>query len=287
MNERSSPAPRLEALTSLRFLAAMLVVAHHYNPLGLASAPEQALNVIHNGTQAVTFFFILSGFVLGYSHSIEKADQARSAQHFWAARLARIYPLYAIALALSFPFYFYSYISSGRIDAADFLGGLVFVPVLLQSWLPSTALSWNAPAWSLSVEAFFYLTFPFLTHTFKKAVSLPLIFILALTVAVEITRANFYSSTMPDSAERHFFSYFPLLHLPKFLLGIALSRFYLAFQPGALHRHATSLTWLNLLLILQLLSLDESSPRGMVNACLIMAFSSLVFGSLANGAVLS
>jgi peptidoglycan/LPS O-acetylase OafA/YrhL len=30
-----------------------------------------------------------------------------------------------------------------------------------QAWIPWTAWHWNYPAWSVSVETFFYLVFPF------------------------------------------------------------------------------------------------------------------------------
>ena len=49
--------------------------------------------------------------------------------------------------------------------------------LLVQAWGPfhGSALSYNGVAWSLSVEAFFYLTFPWLLAGMKKMGSLPLL----------------------------------------------------------------------------------------------------------------
>ena len=62
---RADPAGgTLPALTSLRFLAALMVVAYHY----LAFAELRVTAVAH-GDLGVSFFFILSGFILSHVYA--------------------------------------------------------------------------------------------------------------------------------------------------------------------------------------------------------------------------
>ena len=55
--------PRYEILDGLRGVAAMLVVAYHLFETYYGGKPDQPIN---HGYLAVDFFFVLSGFVIGY-----------------------------------------------------------------------------------------------------------------------------------------------------------------------------------------------------------------------------
>ena len=57
--------PRYEILDGLRGVAAMLVVAYHLFETYYHGAPDQPIN---HGYLAVDFFFVLSGFVIGYAY---------------------------------------------------------------------------------------------------------------------------------------------------------------------------------------------------------------------------
>ena len=57
--------PRYELLDGLRGVAAMLVVAFHLFEIYFHMAPDQPIN---HGYLAVDFFFVLSGFVIGYAY---------------------------------------------------------------------------------------------------------------------------------------------------------------------------------------------------------------------------
>ncbi len=105
------------------------------------------------GYIGVMFFFTLSGFVLAWA--IRPGVSKRS---FYQARFARIYPLYLAtwlaAVAASFVLG----------DDKSWIG-IVLSLILLQAWVPVPEIygAGNSPGWSLSVEAFFYALFPFLT----------------------------------------------------------------------------------------------------------------------------
>jgi peptidoglycan/LPS O-acetylase OafA/YrhL len=76
----------------MRFVAATAVVLHHYE-----HKRELFPAWVHSfGYQAVTFFFMLSGFILTYVHSNTENQVTSSLnvsnRKFWTLRIARIFP---------------------------------------------------------------------------------------------------------------------------------------------------------------------------------------------------
>ncbi|MEI6707794.1 MAG: acyltransferase [Methylococcales bacterium] len=144
---------RLDALTSLRFFAAAMIVIHHASGLfGLRKTDFFFLE------QGVSFFFVLSGFILAYVYP--KLETWAEIKHFWRARIARIYPAFFASFLLAFWL-----LSLGW----GFKRGLANL-FMLSAWipLPRYFFSYNAPAWSISTEFFFYLAFPFLIRRWDK-----------------------------------------------------------------------------------------------------------------------
>ena len=83
----SKASGRLDALTGLRFLAAACIVVHHSR--GCFGFPaEYGFRFAFD--QAVTFFFLLSGFILAYNYP----DLSRPGDwgRFWLARWSRVWP---------------------------------------------------------------------------------------------------------------------------------------------------------------------------------------------------
>ena len=80
--------PRVPALTSLRFFAALHVFVFHMYAMQIANTSGWARQISSIGYVGVSFFFVLSGFILVYTY----ADRPISAREFWRARFARIYP---------------------------------------------------------------------------------------------------------------------------------------------------------------------------------------------------
>jgi len=148
--------PSLPALTGIRFFAAFYVVLTHSLPWikNRVSLPLPIANFFSNGYLAVCLFFLLSGFILSYTYS-GLAPGVQNYAKFWEARFARIYPVYLFSLLLALPFQFHTLT----------LKSTVAVLLMVQAWNPlhpEMSGAWNYPAWSLSVEAFFYLCFPFI-----------------------------------------------------------------------------------------------------------------------------
>ncbi len=152
----------LRALTSIRGIAAWMVVLYHIR-LSVAGLPQGVVDVLAKGYLAVDFFFLLSGFVIWMSWGQRLRDGGvREVPAFLQKRIARIWPLHvvvlagAVALALLLA-------ATGRHDASEFpFRELPLHLVLMQNWGFTQALAWNDPAWSISAELGAYLTFPLL-----------------------------------------------------------------------------------------------------------------------------
>jgi len=155
--ETSKPA-RLNALTGLRCFAAINIVFFHFsNPQWFGwLAP-----VVNAGYISVSYFILLSGFVLAYNYSgrarAGKLDKVR----FWKGRFARIYPIYLLSLLLSWRMVAGEYRSHTH---GMFWAGIVLTPLLLQGWIPAIATFLNTPAWTMPAEAFYYVIFPWLAR---------------------------------------------------------------------------------------------------------------------------
>lgn len=143
--------PQLNSLTGLRFLAAYLVLLQHIQ--NFAVIPVLAPYTL--GAAGVSFFFVLSGFVLTWSFF--PGDTAR---RFYWRRFARIWPLHVTAILLAIPVFYYA-----RHLGLDWTA-IVASLLLLHAWstAPTIAFGANPPSWTLSCEAFFYAVHPFIVR---------------------------------------------------------------------------------------------------------------------------
>jgi peptidoglycan/LPS O-acetylase OafA/YrhL len=83
--------PRYEILDGLRGVAALIVVAFHLFETYSQGVPYQVLN---HGYLAVDFFFVLSGFVIGYAY--DDRWNRISMLDFCKRRLIRLHPMLII-----------------------------------------------------------------------------------------------------------------------------------------------------------------------------------------------
>ena len=159
MTERPPGAERrdhVRPLTSLRFLAALWVLLHHALPRGAPGSLTETMGA--SGWLGVSLFFVLSGFLLMLRYA-PTGTLRGTRRAFWLERVARLAPTYVLSLAFAAALF----VRDARVE--DFSGGRIAgtvasVLTMQQAWRPETACSWNCPAWSLSVEFWFYLSFP-------------------------------------------------------------------------------------------------------------------------------
>lgn len=228
-------------LTSLRFFAALLVVLFHAEGAWRAAMPGWAQNIVSGGYVGVPFFFVLSGFILGHNYLIENRLRGKREQ-FYVSRVARIYPVYLFSLLLACIGAAFHSLPVG--PAFGWPGTTLFTVLLVQAWVPAAALWLNGPAWSLSVEAFFYAVFPFLPALRNGRTRAPwftgaAVLCFAGTLAADrMFNGGHIFQAIKVSAG---FS-FPLFWLPLFVLGIGLSQ---ARMRVSLEQHLCS-SWMGL-----------------------------------------
>jgi Predicted acyltransferases len=207
---------RLDGLTSMRAVAALMVVIFHFGcnvfPFNLQE------HFFRRGNLAVSFFFVLSGFVMYWSYS----NKTISYPEFIKRRIARIWPLYAFAILLALSYYAYQYVCAGYTGQERLITGILLNISLLQAYIPGFALSVNSPGWSLSVEMFFYLLFPlFLLWVRRDARQFArfawVFFIVSQLLHIWMV---YYWQPVYPSRLHEFVYYQPIFHLNQFMLGI-------------------------------------------------------------------
>ena len=177
----------LKPLTSLRYVAAMWVVAYHYWPL-LTDAARPAL--VAKGYLGVELFFVLSGFILSHVYLESFGERRFRYGAFLWARLARIYPLHLAMIAGL------AVLIGAASLAGVKAGGQVLVwsslpaqLTLTQAWGLGLKGGWDHPSWSISAEWFAYLTFPafaFVAWPLRRRPGLAVALALALLAALEL-----------------------------------------------------------------------------------------------------
>ena len=266
----------LGALTGIRFFAAFYVVIFHtrigtlfhehgLHPLGF---------FFQNGFLAVTLFFVLSGFILAYTYQgqIEtRADHRR----FWEARFARLWPVYVVSLIMS---------SIPWMTFPTFGKGLATI-FMVQSWDPfniDLAGTWNFVCWTLSVEAFFYLLFPFFQVWIEKLTPrFQMVTIVLCALACILINTGYRGLSYPAAG---IYRHIPLAvcHVPEFFTGVALGNYFLGRRSWVLPGRGL-FTYMSAILATALLCI----PPNPLTSVVVVGFSLLIFGLAAEHTALS
>ena len=278
-----APTARLDALTSIRFFAALHVVFYHARCTAWASLPAPLERLRDHGDSAVALFYVLSGFILTYTYQGDRG-RVEHPKAFWLARVARVWPLYFLGWAICVV----QRLQAGGTIRHN-LQGFFASALALQAWTPRTLFGWNTPGWSISVEAFFYLCFPLVLPLFgreRRASRL-----LALAVGcwlVGLAGLAFGRSMAWDWRLAGFdpwprvVSYNPLFRFPEFLVGIAAGRLH-AVLPRLSWQKADALVLAGAGISLGVTALWPDLPRDLLhNSLFSLAFAAIVLG-LAQG----
>ncbi len=225
----------LRPLTSLRFFAAMWVVAFHF----WANLQPMRPGFVAKGYLGVELFFVLSGFILSHVYLESFKAKRFGYRDFIWARLARIYPMHvAIIAGLGL---LIGALALAGVHAGDKLIIWSSLPghlTLTQAWGLAPHGGWNHPSWSISAEWFAYLTFPVFA-----------------TVAVGLWARPFLAAGLAVTLLAVLYVVFPLLSgfplteatmfwgalriVPCFALGCAL---WLVWRSGRISSKVTSLS---------------------------------------------
>lgn len=200
-----------------RFLAVLPIVIWHFG----RSIPPFDLPVIRRfidaAPWAVSYFFCLSGFVMVIAYGGADLGKSVNRQRYWVARLARLYPVYALSLFLFLlPFLLDD---PARVPPVP----LVLNMLLLQAWVPPYPIYLNGPAWALSALVFFYASFPFLLQLMNGMSRTRLAVFLASLWGVSLAVHAVLIETMytgGPSVMHDIIFYNPLMHLNAFVCGM-------------------------------------------------------------------
>lgn len=214
----------------MRFIAALMVFCYHTS-LGAPYLRLMGSNTAYGrwsqwaapaGGLGVSFFFVLSGFVLTWSARDQDTPTA-----FWRRRFVKIYPNYVVTWFLAGAIFAWS--STPALDVFLNLG-------MLTVWIPhfTTGFTGDSPNWSLGVEALFYLSFPLLYKAARRIREQDLKYwiggVAAAVILIPTVGYAAFSSGPPVplgpfSEAQYYFSYVcPAPRLLEFALGILVAR---------------------------------------------------------------
>ncbi|WP_329131960.1 acyltransferase [Streptomyces sp. NBC_01476] len=207
---------RLDSLTSLRFFAAFAVFTFHFTGNGGGTGFARAPVIFPYsmiGGQGVSFFFVLSGFLLMWVFKPHESPGV-----FYWRRVGRIWPAHLVALLLAIQAY---YIMA---DLTIDWPSLIQSVFLVQTWAPhvTPTLPGNEVTWTLSVELLFYALFPLLGRIAAKCRTRWLVTATALGL-VGMWLTDWISVNTAAPATAAWIMRLPVVYLPEFLLGMTVA----------------------------------------------------------------
>ena len=216
----------LSSLTGIRFYAALLVYLYHVvltipgvNALSGSSLFSNAADV------GVSFFFVLSGFILTYNYADVFRDGISAANYtrFVWDRLTKIYPVHVLTLLLVLPIAIFS--PHLPLDWRAVPLHLLLLQCFWPSSTPAFSGYLNVPSWSISCEWFFYLLAPvamfFALGNRRRWV--PVVVVMGYACGLGL----FLWHGQSDEARFYFVSRFAPSRFVEFLLGVFLARVFL------------------------------------------------------------
>lgn len=257
---------RINQLTFTRFIAAISIVIYHYGKGSFLFNNKIVSFIFEQANIGVSYFFILSGFVMIIAYHNNKKINFLT---YIKNRFARVYPVYFLAILMTLFIYLFK-----GIKVID----LILNVLMLQAWFPGKSLTVNFPGWSLSVELFFYLSFPILFNSiyrnrYKKSISFFIMFFwilnqLVFHVLIKSDSINISPYTKLD------LYYHPILHFNEFLIGNLAGLFFIEKLKNKTGNYTKFILIIFLLLILVL-----KFPLGLEyhNGLLSVLFVPLIF----------
>ena len=287
------------ALTGIRSLAALMVLAHHI----FAVAGPRVL-FFDIGNAQITFhwlltvswlganaFFVLSGFLLAipFARHIENKGGPVRVGAYLIRRVKRVAPAYWLQIViLVIVLYFSSALPDWRVIAAHFL--------FLQNFWPNFAFSLNGVYWTLPTEFGYYLLLPIFAACAARCIDNKRVAWLALSVALIITAVAYRWFMFTKIANEPVSTkFFVLLQLPgvidHFAIGMLLAWVYVRFSGFVSSRMSDALVVVGLSGLVAMMALFDHVYAdywsGHVLLFIGYTITALFIGALVLGAALS
>lgn len=280
--------PRYELLDGLRGVAAFAVIWYHFFEAFATTPVDQRMN---HGYLAVDFFFVLSGFVIGYAYDGRWRNNGMSAGQFMLRRVIRLHPLVIFSLVLGAIAYMIQ--GSVRWDGTPMPISMLLLAILLGLFLIPVPAGTNAdvrgngemfplngPSWSLFFEYIGSILYAVWLHKLsrKALTAVTVLSGIGLAMILLCNSSGFYHLGVGWSmAEWGFLGGFLRLSF-SFSIGLLMSRNFKKFRiRGAF--------WICSALILAILSCPYVSTNdnpSILNAvydciCTLIAFPAIVY----------
>jgi len=262
---------RFDALTSLRGLAALCTLMVHLVTVWIVVFPalekwEYFYRFSHHSYLFVDFFFILSGFVMChvYGRAFSVDVSVSGYMKFMRARFARIYPLHLVLLAI--------YVGLASIGIKQTTENPEW-SILANAFLVHALgmfdhTTWNIPSWSISVEWWTYVLFPFVAVFAQRYMRAgAAVLALGMSIASFILLATYHGSM-------------------SITVGLAFVRCLIGFTAGAClytifltHRGVRLARRINLAILVAIFIVLACLPSPVSDILAFIGFCSLVYVS--------
>jgi len=221
----------------MRFIGSLVIFLFHVSVVNSPIPPNLTVNPFKDqqaadwfafvfaqlGYMGVSFFFILTGFIITWS----AYPFTESKWLFWKRRIVKIYPNHLVISLLALVLFSWNYTP---------ISTAIKNTLLIHAFFPQSNVyvSVNPPAWSLCVDMLFYLAFPFLIRRLAplsgRAIWAWIAAVTAVIFAIPLINdaliPNYPKSPItPISADQFWFGYiFPVTRIFDFILGALLAR---------------------------------------------------------------
>ena len=228
--------PRYEILDGLRGVAALMVVIFHCFE---TYVPVFKTQIVNHGYLAVDFFFVLSGFVIGYAYD-DRWDKMTT-WGFFKRRLTRLHPMVIIGTLVGAALFFFAgtaFPKTLQVEGWKFalclVMGLLMIPcgtgLDIRGWGETN--SFNGPNWSLTFEYIGNILYAFIFRRLPK-VALAILCIICAFFTLDLTMGWNTFGLLPEAQYNviggwsltpdQLYIGFTRLFYP-FLLGLLISR---------------------------------------------------------------
>jgi peptidoglycan/LPS O-acetylase OafA/YrhL len=304
--------PHIASLDGLRFIAAGTVLFSHgyfYILLSQQNSGITAYNApfVALANIGMTLFFVLSGFVIHYNYG-SSVSLPGGIRAFFVARFARLYPLFLLVFVISTVEAFRT--TDGKVDN---LGPLPLFLTFTQSWWfwvfgdrPASEAYSNATGlmWSLSTEAFFYVSYPLLAPLLRRLAGTRLVVIGSLValigacLAYELTEFRGYLNNWAalytgNPVAAHDFSHWliynsPWIRIFEFLIGALTAQFVMTTKAEPARAMVVGAVALAVIVIAQVYTnVRLMALSGSITTCVAGAFGVVMGASAVKGQVFS
>jgi len=216
---------RLDGLTSVRFFFAMMVVVGHFTGKFAAEFGTLPAFVYNMAPLAVSWFFVLSGFIIAYNYPELSTNKQR--RDFLILRVARLWPVHCVVLTAAVLFLYVTH-NSYLQRHEDWL---LFHYTLTQTWTMNADMAngYNGPSWSVSNELFFYIAYIGMLAPRRWLRILVVLVPIAIGLALPIAHGCFLSIDSPGSTAGSphcnlLIFQFPPARLIEFVSGVVIYR---------------------------------------------------------------